>query len=272
MQLCSREALSDVREPQLGQTRKPIALLSITYEESPSTSARLTPFFSAPGTALPASACSIAPRPYTAAPGKTSASSKRPSPRSTVVVALCAMGGPYAGIDPWPSQIGWIRNRPRTWTCELQVDRDRDAPARPPVALGQGARRSAGTSGPGRADGGGAELLQPLRRHACQRGPLPRAHLRFAKRGGHVPPPSVANGDGGNRTHVRGRETSGVYERSQRFDLALRSRAGGLRPQGQPPEMSPGGEGEPLRASPFLKPGPHPTGRGWADSHRLATN
>src|ERR1700736_4814135 len=54
----------------------------------------------------------------------------------------------------------------------------------------------------------------------------PRGNVTLAaatNRGSHLSRFLARNGDGGNRTHVRGRVKGGVSERSRRSDLALDS-------------------------------------------------
>ena len=58
----------------------------------------------------------------------------------------------------------------------------------------------------------------------------------------------------------------GVYRYSRLLSLASRGPSRRALREAKPPEMSPGGEGGPLRVSPFLKPVPLPTGRGKADA------
>ncbi len=120
-------------------------------------------------------------------------------------------------------------------------------------------------------------------RHRADRGPrcegegmadmawsTDESRLRLAAHvGGGLDQPS---GDGGNRTHVRGRVSNGIYRLSRRLISLRGGRAGGRNHGAQPPKGVPGRRRSTFRASPLLTPEPHPTGRGWADAHHLATN
>ena len=81
----------------------------------------------------------------------------------------------------------------------------------------------------------------PRNRSPCS--PVGRLRKRPKRRTRPKQPP--IDGDGGNRTHVRGRVANGVYRLSRLLNLASRGPSRRALREAKPSEVSPGGRGDP---------------------------